>query len=74
MGREARHASFARTAIDSRRWSSGEKADGRIENEMWAESMVEKWPIFQIVEGGREGGGSFMEAKKFLLKREKENA
>lgn len=43
VGREARHASFARTAIDSR--CRGES--GRIEDEMWAEGMVEKWPIFR---------------------------
>lgn len=34
------------------------RESGRIENEMWAESMVEKWPIFQV---RREGGrGSFV--------------
>ena len=43
VGREARHASFARTAIDSR--CRGES--GRIEDEVWAEGMVEKWPIFR---------------------------
>lgn len=34
------------------------RESGRIENEMWAESMVGKWPIFQV---RREGGrGSFV--------------